>query len=124
MRPCVMPFAPLTNPITNYERALCDQLLDGLASIQEVKVWGITEPEHRSNRCSTISLTHANCSAADIAKRLGEVGIYVWSGNYYALPLTERLGVEPEGMVRIGLVHYNTPEEIDYLLGTLRSLSS
>jgi selenocysteine lyase/cysteine desulfurase len=53
---------------------------------------------------------------------LGEAGIFVWHGNYYALQITEALGLEPDGMVRIGLVHYNTDEEVDRLLQALNSL--
>jgi selenocysteine lyase/cysteine desulfurase len=53
---------------------------------------------------------------------LAQRGIFVWHGNYYALPLTEELGLEPGGMVRIGLLHYNTAEEVDRLLEALREL--
>lgn len=56
---------------------------------------------------------------------LGEQGIYVWDGNYYALAVTERLGVEGKGeMVRIGAVHYNTVEEIKRLGEALRTMAS
>jgi len=55
-----------------------------------------------------------------IAETLGERGIFVWDGNYYALAVTERLDVEDKGgMVRVGLVHYNTVEEVDRLLEEL-----
>ncbi len=55
---------------------------------------------------------------------LGDRGIYVWNGNYYALEFTTRLGLEPEGMVRIGLVHYNTAAEIDRLVEALKQITS
>jgi selenocysteine lyase/cysteine desulfurase len=59
----------------------------------------------------------------EFAKFLGDRGIFTWDGNYYALNLTERLGVEQTGgLLRIGLVHYNTPEEVDRLLTALRGL--
>ncbi|MEJ2413082.1 MAG: cysteine desulfurase-like protein, partial [Anaerolineales bacterium] len=55
---------------------------------------------------------------------LDQHGIYVWDGNYYAINVTERWGVEDSGgMVRIGAVHYNTPEEIDRLGVVLREIS-
>ena len=58
-----------------------------------------------------------------IARYLGDRGIFVWNGNYYALSVTQRLGVEETGgMVRVGLAHYNTPAEIDRLLVALREL--
>jgi selenocysteine lyase/cysteine desulfurase len=58
----------------------------------------------------------------EVARALGDQGICVWHGNYYALPLTESLGVEPHGMVRIGMVHYNTAEEVDRVVQALRAL--
>ena len=61
-------------------------------------------------------------AAAEIAQRLGDAGIFVWHGHYYALQITETLGLEPDGMVRIGLVHYNTSDEVDRFLQTLREL--
>ena len=57
-----------------------------------------------------------------MAERLAGRGIFVWHGNFYALPLTEALGLEPEGVVRIGLLHYNTTEEIDRLLTALAAM--
>jgi selenocysteine lyase/cysteine desulfurase len=59
-----------------------------------------------------------------LAKRLGEVGIFVWDGHYYALDVIRRLGLlESGGMVRIGFAHYNTFEEVDRLVETLRELA-
>jgi selenocysteine lyase/cysteine desulfurase len=58
---------------------------------------------------------------AELAKELGERGIFTWDGNYYALNLTERLGVEQDGgFLRIGFVHYNTTEEVDRVLEAMR----
>jgi selenocysteine lyase/cysteine desulfurase len=56
----------------------------------------------------------------ELAEQLAREGIFVWNGNFYALPLTEALGLEPEGLVRIGFLHYNTPAEVDRLLQSLR----
>lgn len=109
--------------IRDYESSLTDRVLDGLAEIDGIKVWGITEKGMRNSRFPTFSITHAKYKSRELAGMLGERGIYVWDGNYYALPLTERIGVEPDGMVRIGLVHYNTTEEVDYLLSELSKLS-
>jgi len=59
-----------------------------------------------------------------VAESLGERGIFVWDGNYYALAVTERLDVEDKGgMVRVGLAHYNTMEEVDRLLEELHRLT-
>ena len=102
--------------IGEYERALTHYLLEGLARIPGIKVYGITEPSQLDQRFSTVSITHDAIATTDLAQRLADAGIYVWHGNYYALEFTDRLGLEPEGMVRIGLVHYNTFAEIDRLL--------
>ena len=59
-----------------------------------------------------------------LADHLAQRGIFVWHGNYYALPLTEALDLEPEGMVRIGLLHYNTTDEVDRLLAELDELET
>ena len=106
--------------IRRYERQLADQLLDGLAGISEIKVWGITQVAERPHRFPTVSVTHRDMNAQTLAQKLADAGIFCWHGNYYALPLTERLGVEPDGMVRIGICHYNTVEEVDRLLAELR----
>jgi len=109
--------------IAIYERELILHLLDGLAKIDAITVRGITDPARSFERLPTVSLTHDRLTAKVVAEKLAERGIFVWSGNYYALQLTETLGLEPEGMVRVGLVHYNTAEEIDRLLGELAKLS-
>ena len=64
----------------------------------------------------TFSFTLKNRHPQQVAQLLGDAGIYVWDGNYYALAVTERLGLEQGGgMVRVGPVHYNTVEEIEHL---------
>ena len=103
-----------------YERNLLTRLLDGLQSIRRVKVYGITAPKRFGERCSTISLGMGEHHPTEIAKFLGDRGIFAWDGNFYAMNLSERLGVEPKGgVLRIGLVHYNTADEVDRLLNAL-----
>ncbi len=59
-----------------------------------------------------------------VAEKLAREGIYSWDGNYYAINVTERLGVESTGgMVRVGAVHYNTPEEVQLLQAALLKIS-
>jgi cysteine desulfurase family protein (TIGR01976 family) len=108
--------------IKAYEDQLLVQLLDGLEQIDGLKIWGITDRTRLHERCPTVSITHERISPQAMAERLAAAGIFVWHGNYYALPLTERLGLEPEGMVRIGLLHYNTAAEVDRLIHQLKSL--
>jgi len=108
-----------------YERGLLTKLLEGLQTVPGVKVYGITDPKRFDERCSTISLRIAEHNPTQIAKFLGERGIFAWDGNFYAMNLSERLGVEPKGgVLRIGLVHYNTGEEVDRLLAALQEFAA
>ncbi len=108
--------------IDAYERALSDRLIRGIGELDGFRIWGITDPARFDERVPTLSITHDRDRPADIARRLGEQGIFVWDGNFYALPLSEALGLEPDGTVRIGLLHYNTIEEVDRLLDALGEL--
>ena len=102
--------------IVEYEKELSKKLLAGLQAIDGIEIFGITDPSRLEERFPTFSIRHRSISPRDLAKALGEQGIYVWSGNYYALEFSTRMGFEPDGMVRIGLVHYNTLEEVDRLM--------
>jgi cysteine desulfurase family protein (TIGR01976 family) len=105
-----------------YERQLLVRLLSGLAKLPEVTVFGITDFDRLDERVSTAALTHRRFHSADLAERLGREGVFAWHGNYYALNLSKQLGQEPHGMLRTGLVHYNTAEEVDRLLQLLSNL--
>ena len=72
---------------------------------------------------STFAFNVSGGSAREVAERLGEESIAVWHGNYYAVEVMRRLGLEPEGAVRAGIVHYNTAEEVDRLLEAVLRLS-
>ena len=108
--------------IARYERELVRRLIEGLLRIESIRIWGITDPAQLDRRVPTVSITHRELTATELATRLGERGIFAWHGNFYALPMTEALGLEPEGLLRIGLLHYNTPQEVDRLLEELASL--
>jgi cysteine desulfurase family protein (TIGR01976 family) len=108
-----------------HERRLISRLIEGLQAIPGARIYGITDPKRFEERCSTLSLRLGNHNPTTIAAFLGERGIFTWDGNYYALNLTERLGVESQGgMLRIGLVHYNTMEEVERLLTALREFAA
>jgi selenocysteine lyase/cysteine desulfurase len=93
------------------------RLVEALRSMNGATIYGITDPERIGERCPTVAFRLADVSPLEIATRLGERGIFVWNGNYYAVAVTERLGVEDDGgMVRVGIVHYNTPAEIERLI--------
>ena len=107
-----------------HEQQLTTQLLAGLAEMPEYRVWGIRDPACLDQRMPTVSITHDRLLPRDLARQLGTRGIFVWHGNYYAVPLTTALGLEPDGMVRLGIVHYNTESEIDRLLRALSELNA
>ena len=110
--------------ISQYEKDLVAHLLNGLKRLSDVRVWGITDKERFNERLPTVSITHKKRSPSELAKQLGDDGVFVWHGNYYALQLSEALDMEPDGMVRIGLAHYNTKREVDRLLNILQHLDS
>jgi cysteine desulfurase family protein (TIGR01976 family) len=108
-----------------HEMALLSQLVPGLLAIPGLQFFGITDPQRFSDRCSTVSVRLPNHTPTEIAAFLGDRGIFTWDGNYYALNLTERLGVEQTGgLLRIGLVHYNTADEVDRLLSALLEIAA
>jgi cysteine desulfurase family protein (TIGR01976 family) len=105
-----------------YERKLVARLLAGLDQMPAIKVWGINTPERIEERVATVSFTHDRFTAPQMAEQLGRTGFFTWHGNYYALNLTESLGLEPDGMLRVGLLHYNTLTEVERFLEALHGL--
>ena len=108
-----------------YERTLLTRLIAGLLAIPGLRFFGIRDPKRFAERCSTVSVRLEKGTPTDAATFLGERGIFTWDGNFYALNLTERLGVEKSGgVLRVGLVHYNTTQEVDRLLAALKEFSA
>jgi selenocysteine lyase/cysteine desulfurase len=109
--------------LQRHEQALSAHLLEGLGSVPGLRIYGITDPKRLEERVPTFSFTLEGQTAEAVATRLGERGIYCWAGNFYALSLVERLGLEASGgLVRVGAVHYNTLAEIDVLVAVLREM--
>lgn len=108
--------------IRAYEMPLFERLLDGLEAIPGAHVWGITDRSRFAERTPTAAVTFAGITPEAVATTLGDRGIAAWWGNFYAVGVTERLGLEPDGVLRIGLTHYNTADEVDRLLDELRSI--
>ena len=108
--------------IRGYERTLVEPLIRGLLAIPGVTVYGITDPARFDWRTPTVALRLAGQTPQELARLLAEQGMFTWAGNYYAINLTERLGVETAGgMLRLGLVHYNTAEEVARVVEALRA---
>lgn len=106
--------------IKEYERALSVQLVAGLLALPGLTLYGIRQSERFAERTPTVAVTVAGIPPRALAQGLAQRGLFTWNGNYYALGLTERLGLEASGgMLRIGLVHYNTRQEIDRLVAAL-----
>jgi cysteine desulfurase family protein (TIGR01976 family) len=110
--------------IRDYERELAEQLIAGLLEVPGLTFYGIREPERFGQRTPTVSIRVEGHSPRELAAALGQRGIFTWDGNYYALNLTERLGVEESGgMLRNGLAHYNTSAEVERLLAALHEIA-
>jgi cysteine desulfurase family protein (TIGR01976 family) len=108
--------------IGEHESRLGATMIEKLAGLPDIRPWGITDTARLAERVPTFSITHRRHAPDKVARHLADRGIFVWHGNFYAQPVTEALGLEPAGLVRIGLLHYNTAEEIDRLHSALTEL--
>jgi len=106
------------NFIAETEGRLGQQFLDGLPD-----GWRLHGIPSMNGRVATFAITHDTVSPATAAEQLGARGFAVWHGNYYAIEIMQRLGL-PDGAVRVGIVHYNTPDEVDRLLEALDTLAA
>ena len=108
--------------IQAYERTLARRLIAGLQTIPGATLYGLTAEADLARRVPTVALTVAGHTPRALAEGLATRGVFVWDGNYYALTLMERLGLEGHGgALRIGLAHYNTAEEVDRIIAALRA---
>jgi cysteine desulfurase family protein (TIGR01976 family) len=103
--------------IQTHERALGERFLAGLP--ESVTLYGLPTMD---GRVATFAFNVAGVPTEQTAARLGDEGYAVWHGNYYAVEVMRRLGLEKAGAVRAGIVHYNTAEEVDGLLAALQRL--
>ncbi len=108
--------------IRDYEKTLSEHLLNGLAARPRFRVLGIRDPKRVAERAPTISITAKDVSPQRIAEHLASRQIFAWAGNSYALEVSEQLGLEPAGFLRLGMVHYNTLGEVDRVLSALDEL--
>jgi cysteine desulfurase family protein (TIGR01976 family) len=103
-----------------YERVLGERLLAGLAAVEGLKLYG---PPGMDGRVPTFSFTIEGVAPDRIAEHLAAANIFAWSGSFYAVEPVARLGLaESGGLLRVGLCHYNTAEEVDRLLEALNGL--
>ncbi|MFC2078827.1 cysteine desulfurase-like protein [Candidatus Bipolaricaulota bacterium] len=111
--------------IRRYEMELAERLIEGLQSIPGVCIYGITNPVRFDERMPVVSFTLERHAPADIARRLGEEAIFVWNGDFYAIHVIQQLGLtDSGGLVRVGINHYNTAEEVDRLLAAINQIAA
>lgn len=111
--------------IRAYELELNRAMLSALESVPGLRLYGLTDQRRLEDRVATFSFRLKDIPPRLLAGKLAAENIYAWDGNYYALNVSERLGVEPSGgMLRVGAVHYNTLEEIDRLKAALLKISA
>ncbi len=107
----------------DYEEPLTNLLIDGLSTVKGIKIFGITNPNRIHERVPTISIRHDSVKPDAIAQTLADSGIYVWHGHNYAYEPTRFLGIpEEEGVVRIGLAHYNTADEVNRVVSAIDAI--
>jgi selenocysteine lyase/cysteine desulfurase len=105
------------------EFELSRALLSTLEAVPGLRLYGLADPRKLDQRVPTFSFRLEGQTPRTVAERLGAEGIYTWDGNYYALAVTERLGLEASGgMVRVGAVHYNTAGEVARLGEVLKTI--
>jgi cysteine desulfurase family protein (TIGR01976 family) len=110
--------------IVEYERELVGRLIDGLGSIPGVTIHGIADRARAAERVPTVSVSIEGVAPRIAAETLGREGVYAWDGDFYATGLIERLGkADTGGVLRIGLVHYNTAAEVDRALESLERIA-
>jgi cysteine desulfurase family protein (TIGR01976 family) len=111
--------------IQAYERPLFERFVAGLLEIPGLSFYGIRDFDRFDQRTPTAAFRLKDRSPREVEERLSQSGIYVWSGNFHAIAVTERLGLEGSGgVVRAGIAHYNTQEEVDFCLTCLREIAA
>jgi cysteine desulfurase family protein (TIGR01976 family) len=107
------------------ERDLTELVLERLAGVPGLRMYGITDPSRTGERVPTFSFTLTGHRPRAVAAHLAERAISVWDGDFYAWELIRALGLDDGGgLVRVGLVHYNTVDEVQRLADALAELAA
>ena len=109
--------------IAAYEQQLVTRLIQGLQQVPGIRIYGITDSSRASERVPTIALTVNGQPSKAVASELAHRGIFAWHGDYYAVDVCAAMGNAEHGMVRLGLLHYNTVQEVDRTISALASLA-
>jgi cysteine desulfurase family protein (TIGR01976 family) len=105
-----------------HEQELSRRLLRGLNANPNITVYGLKDIERVEERVPTVAMNLKGVHPERLAQQLAEEGIFCWSGHYYALEVMETLGLVPNGAVRLGFAHYNSPEEVDRVVETISGM--
>jgi cysteine desulfurase family protein (TIGR01976 family) len=110
--------------LTMWEHELCRRLISGLSGLNGLTIRGITSDNGMHRRVPTVSFTLEGHHPQSLAKALAADNIFVWSGHNYAVEPVKRMGLlESGGVLRVGLAHYNTPEEVDAFLSSMTRIA-
>jgi cysteine desulfurase family protein (TIGR01976 family) len=116
-------FKQAMRAIQDYETEISLSLIQMLNQVPGAKIYGVKDPSQLDRRVPTFGITLEGRKPRQVAQHLGDQGIYVWNGHFYALATTEYLGIEEQGgLIRIGPAHYNTLAEINRLEKALQSM--
>jgi cysteine desulfurase family protein (TIGR01976 family) len=111
--------------VFTHERELARAFLEGTSKIEGLQLYGIGDIDRVDERTPTFALRVPDRSPAEVAAALGEEGIFVWDGNYYAIELMESLDLEDSGgAVRIGFCHYHSLDEVERVVNALARLTT
>jgi len=117
-------FKKALSAVRAYEFELSRLVIETIQSVPGTRIYGLTDLRRLEERLPTVSFTLEGRQPRQVAELLAKEGFYVWDGNYYALAVTERLGVESKGgMIRVGPVHYNTAEELARFGAALKKIA-
>lgn len=106
----------------DHEEPLANQLIMGLQEIDGITIAGITNPNRAHHRVPTVSFRHRSVAPVIISQALARANIFVWDGHNYAFELVRHLGIpETEGVVRIGMTHYNSAAEVTAAIAAVKA---
>jgi cysteine desulfurase family protein (TIGR01976 family) len=107
----------------DYERSLARRFLDGLGQIDGMTLYGLGGDNELGERVPTFSFTLPGLSAGDAVARLAADNIFAWAGSFYAHEVAQRLGVNQHGVIRVGLAHYTTVQEVDRVIAACAAMA-
>ena len=106
--------------ITEYENELSRYFLQKVSALKHIKIYGLSDAKDICHRTPTFGLTVDGKTSHEVAAYLAKHGIFSWSGHFYAMDVNRVYGLEKDGLLRIGMLHYNTKREIKEFISILK----